>query len=57
MSRAYKIVACSKYGREVVDTAATDSQAAYLVREYALAFGKDFAIYALNKEEQKEAEL
>ena len=57
MSRTYKIIACSKYGREEIDTAATDTQAAYLVREYSLAFGKDFAIYALNKEEQKEAGL
>ena len=57
MPRSYKIIACSKYGREEIDTAGSDTEAAYLVKEYALAYGKDFAIYALNKQEQKEAEL
>ena len=54
MSRTYKIFACSKYGREEIDTAGTDTEAAYLVREYALAYGKEFAMYALNRQEQKE---
>lgn len=51
----YKIIACSKYGREEVDTAESAEEAAFLVREYAVAFGRDFSLYALNEAEALQA--
>ena len=44
MSKKYKIIAISRYGREVVDTATNLKEARELEREYAMAFGPDFTI-------------
>jgi len=41
----YKIIAKSKYGTEVVDTADSKSEAMTLAREYQIAFGPEFFIY------------
>jgi hypothetical protein len=41
----YKIIAVSRYGREVVDTAQTLTEARELEREYRLAFGSEFTIF------------
>lgn len=41
----YKIIAASRYGREVVDTAQTLKEARELEREYRLAFGSEFTIF------------
>jgi hypothetical protein len=40
----YKIIAISRYGREVVDTAKTLKEAMRLEREYQMAFGSEFTI-------------
>mgnify|MGYP000409473345 FL=1 len=40
----YKIIAVSRYGREVVDTAKTLKEARELEREYQMAFGSEFTI-------------
>jgi len=40
----YKIIAVSRYGREVVDTAQTLKEARELEREYQMAFGSEFTI-------------
>ena len=41
----YKIIAVSRYGREVVDTAQTLKEARELEREYQMAYGTDFTIF------------
>jgi hypothetical protein len=41
----YKIIAVSRYGREVVDTAKTLKEARELEREYQMAFGSEFTIF------------
>jgi hypothetical protein len=41
----YKIIAVSRYGREVVDTAQTLKEARELEREYQMAFGSEFTIF------------
>lgn len=41
----YKIIAISKYGTEVVDTAYSRSEAESLVCEYQMAFGPGFTLY------------
>ena len=41
----YKIIAVSRYGREVVDTAQTLKEARELEREYRSAFGSEFTIF------------
>ena len=41
----YKIIAISKYGKEVVDTADSKSEAEYLLREYQMAYGPSFTLY------------
>ena len=40
----YKIIAVSRYGREVVDEASTLKEAQTLQREYQMAFGSEFTI-------------
>jgi len=40
----YKIIAVSRYGRVVVDTAKTLKEARELEREYQMAFGSEFTI-------------
>lgn len=38
MKKTYKIIAVTKYGHEVVDTATTLEEANYLLKEYRLAY-------------------
>ena len=45
MKKVFKIVASSKYGIEVIDTANTLKEANYLVNEYRTAYGIEFTIY------------
>jgi hypothetical protein len=40
----YEIIATSRYGKEVIDTADSLSSAEYLQAEYRMAFGSDFTI-------------
>lgn len=40
----YKIIATSRYGKEVIDTADSLSSAKYLQAEYRMAFGSEFTI-------------
>lgn len=40
----YKIIAISRYGREVIDTADSLRSAEYLQAEYRMAFGSEFTI-------------
>lgn len=41
----YKIIAKSKYGTEQVDTAKSEKEAQFLVREYQMAYGPEFTVY------------
>lgn len=45
MKKVFKIIASSKYGIEVIDTANTLKEANFLVNEYRLSFGSEFTIY------------
>lgn len=40
----YKIIAASRYGKEVIDHADSLSSAKYLQAEYRMAFGSEFTI-------------
>jgi hypothetical protein len=40
----YKIIATSRYGKEVIDTADSLGSAEYLQAEYRMAFGSEFTI-------------
>ena len=40
----YNIIGISQYGREVIDTAESLTDAKYLVAEYRLAFGMGWTI-------------
>lgn len=40
----YKIVAYSKFGREIVDSFNTEQEANSMCKEYAMAYGSQFII-------------
>jgi hypothetical protein len=40
----YNIIGISKFGKEIIDTAANKKEAEFMVYEYQLAFGSDFTI-------------
>jgi hypothetical protein len=40
----FKIIASSRYGREIVDEAETEREAERLAAEYRMAFGPGFSI-------------
>lgn len=41
----YKIIGVSKYGKEILDEAKDEKETEYLVKEYQLAFGKEWNVY------------
>ena len=40
----YNIIGTSKFGKKVIDTAPNKEIAKFMVKEYQMAFGKDFNI-------------
>ena len=42
----YNIIGESKYGREIIDTAKDKKEAEYLIKEYRMAYGKEWSIYS-----------
>lgn len=46
MKTKYNIIGISKYGREIIDTAKDKKEAEYLIKEYRMAYGKEWSIYS-----------
>lgn len=42
----YSIIGCYKNIVEIIDSANSQAQAEYLVREYSIAFGREWSIYS-----------
>jgi hypothetical protein len=42
----YSIIGCYKNIEEIIDSANSQAQAEYLVREYSIAFGREWSIYS-----------